>query len=92
LQSRNKTVASWMDILERFYYHFRIYPFTNKKIKSLKKEPKLYLWDWSEIIENKGAKLENIVASHLLKLCHYLHDADGYKTELFFYATLMAAK
>jgi len=88
----HKTVASWMDILERFYYHFRIYPFTNKKIKSLKKEPKLYLWDWSEIIENKGAKLENIVASHLLKLCHYLHDADGYKTELFFYATLMAAK
>jgi uncharacterized protein len=63
---------------------FRIYPFTNKKIKSLKKEPKLYLWDWSEITENKGAKLENIVASHLLKLCHHLHDADGYKTELFF--------
>jgi uncharacterized protein len=84
LSVAHKTVASWMDILERFYYHFRIYPFTNKKIKSLKKEPKLYLWDWSEITENKGAKLENIVASHLLKLCHHLHDADGYKTELFF--------
>jgi len=84
LSVAHKTVASWMDILERFYYHFRIYPFTNKKIKSLKKEPKLYLWDWSEITENIGAKLENVVASHLLKLCHYLHDADGYKTELFF--------
>jgi len=84
LSVAHKTVAGWMDILERFYYHFRIYPFNSKKIKSLKKEPKLYLWDWSEITGNKGAKLENIVASHLLKLCHYLHDADGYKTELFF--------
>ena len=80
----HKTVANWMDILERFYYHFRIYPFTHNKIKSLKKEPKLYLWDWSEITGNHGAKLENCVASHLLKLCHYLNDVDGYKTELFF--------
>lgn len=80
----HKTVANWMDILERFYYHFRIYPFSHKKIKSLKKEPKLYLWDWSEITDNAGAKLENVVASHLLKLCHCLHDVDGYKTELHF--------
>lgn len=80
----HKTVANWMDILERFYYHFRIYPFTHNKIKSLKKEPKLYLWDWSEITGNHSAKLENCVASHLLKLCHYLNDVDGYKTELFF--------
>ena len=80
----HKTVANWMDILERFYYHFRIYPFSHKKIKSLKKEPKLYLWDWSEITANDGAKLENVAASHLLKLCHYLNDVDGYKTELSF--------
>ncbi len=80
----HKTVANWMDILERFYYHFRIYPFSHKKIKSLKKEPKLYLWDWSEITSNDGAKLENVAASHLLKLCHYLNDVDGYKTELSF--------
>lgn len=80
----HKTVANWMDILERFYYHFRIYPFSHKKIKSLKKEPKMYLWDWSDITDNEGAKSENIVASHLLKLCHYLNDANGYKTELSF--------
>lgn len=80
----HKTVTNWMDILERFYYHFRIYPFAHKKIKSLKKEPKLYLWDWSEITDNDGAKLENVVASHLLKLCHYLNDVDGHKTDLHF--------
>ena len=62
-----RSAAHWLDILETFYYHFRIYPFTSKKIRSLKKEPKLYLWDWSEI-ENEGNRFENCVASHLLKI------------------------
>lgn len=84
LDVAHKTVAKWMDLLERFYYHFRIYPFAHQRIRSLKKEPKLYLWDWSEMTGNDGAKLENVVASHLLKLCHFLNDVDGYKTELYF--------
>lgn len=80
----HKTVTNWMDILERFYFHFRIYPFSHKKINSLKKVPKLYLWDWSEIADHSGAKLENMVAAHLLKLCHFLNDVEGYKTQLSF--------
>ncbi|MDX8408508.1 MAG: ATP-binding protein [Mariprofundales bacterium] len=80
----HKTIAHWMDILERFYYHFRIYPFNHNKIRSLKKNPKLYLWDWSEVPDQGGARLENLVASHLLKLCHYLQDVQGYKTALHF--------
>ena len=58
--------------------------FIIKKIKSLKKEPKLYLWDWSEVPDESGARLENIVASHLLKMCHFLSDVEGYKTDLHF--------
>ena len=84
LSVAHKTVAHWMDILERFYYHFRIYPFHHKKIRSLKKEPKLYLWDWSEVPDERGARLENIAASHLLKMCHFLNDVEGYKTDLHF--------
>jgi predicted AAA+ superfamily ATPase len=83
LSVAHKTAAKWVDVLERFYYHFRIYPFAHKKIKSLKKEPKLYLLDWSEIRDD-GTRLENMVAAHLLKLCHYMNDVDGYKTELYF--------
>lgn len=78
-----KTVKVWMDILERFYYHFRIYPYASTAIKSLRKEPKMYLWDWSQV-EDPGARLENMVASHLLKMTHFLHDAYGHKAELFF--------
>jgi predicted AAA+ superfamily ATPase len=83
LQVAHKTISLWMDILERFYYHFRIYPFSIKTIKSLRKEPKIYLWDWSQI-QNKGSKLENMIASHLLKMSHFLRDAEGYKVELYF--------
>lgn len=83
LEVAHKTIKTWMDILERFYYHFRIYPFFFTTIKSLRKEPKMYLWDWSQV-ENPGARLENMVASHLLKMAHFLYDAHGYKVELYF--------
>lgn len=76
-----KTIALWVDILERFYYLFRIYPFAATTIKSLRKEPKMYLWDWSEV-ENASARLENLVASHLLKFTHALYDVHGYKAQL----------
>jgi len=83
LQVTYKTVAHWMDILEKFYYHYRIYPYNAKTIRSLKKEPKMYLWDWSQI-SDEAARFENIIASHLLKTVHYLTDIEGYKAELFF--------
>lgn len=78
-----RAVSRWMDILEAFYYHFRIYPFASKKVRSLKKEPKLYLWDWSEV-EDESARFENLVASHLLKFVHFITDYEGHKAELYY--------
>lgn len=83
LEVAHKTIKKWMDILERFYYHFRIYPYAFTAIKSLRKEPKMYLWDWSQVAD-EGARLENMVASHLLKMTHFLYDASGHKADLFF--------
>lgn len=83
LQVAHKTITLWMNVLERFYYHFRIYPFASSTIRSLRKEPKMYLWDWSQL-ENEAARFENLIASHLLKAAHYFYDRQGYKTELFF--------
>lgn len=83
LEVSHKAVSHWMDILEGFYYHYRIYPFTSKNGRGLKKEPKLYLWDWSEV-EDKGPRFENLVASHLLKLVHFLKDNEGYNAQLHF--------
>ncbi|MFU8781406.1 MAG: DUF4143 domain-containing protein [Kiritimatiellia bacterium] len=32
----------------------------------------------------EGARFENLVASHLLKYCHFQHDAMGEKVELYY--------
>jgi len=82
LQVSFNTIKSWIEMLENFYYCFRLYPFNESRIKSLKKEPKLYLWDWSEIEDNEGGRFENLIASHLLKFVHFLHDIFGYKVQL----------
>jgi len=83
LEVSHRSVSSWLDVLESFHYHFRIYPFVGKTIRSIKKEPKLYLWDWSEV-EDESARFENLIASHLLKLVHFLHDYEGWKAGLYF--------
>lgn len=62
---------------------FRIAPFGPPRIRAVKKEQKLYLWDWS-MVEGRGARFENLVASHLLKVCHFVEDREGYRMELRF--------
>ena len=47
------------------------------------KQPKVYLWDWSEI-KDPGARLENFVASHLLKAVHFWTDYGLGEYELYF--------
>ncbi|MBI2070920.1 MAG: ATP-binding protein [Elusimicrobia bacterium] len=83
MEVSHRAVSNWLNILEAFYYQFRIYPFSRGPFRSLKKEPKLYLWDWSEVT-GAAARFENMVASHLLKLAHWLHDREGYRTGLYF--------
>src|SRR5690606_11424095 len=60
---------------------FRIYPYTAKSIRAIKKEPKIYLIDWSEL-KNEGAQFENFIGAHLLKFVNFLFEKDGYKTDL----------
>ena len=83
IEVSHRAITSWLNILESFYYCFRIHPYSKNNFRSLKKEPKLYLWDGAEITD-PGARFENIIASHLLKLVHYLYDYEGEKAELHF--------
>ena len=75
------SVRRWMDYLRWLYYHFEIKPWSKNISRSLKKEGKIYLWDWSEI-QNKGSRFENMVASHLLKACHNWTDTGEGNFEL----------
>ncbi len=77
------TAERWIGILENLYVCFRIAPLGAPRIRAVRKERKLYLWDWSAVAD-PGARFENMVASHLLKLCHFREDTDGHRMELRF--------
>lgn len=80
------TLRSWVEILEALYYCFRIRPYANKISRSLKADPKLYLFDPIQV-ENDSARLENIMALHLLKACHFWTDSAQGFFDLHFVAT-----
>jgi hypothetical protein len=83
LEVDHKTVERWVSILEQLYVCFRIPPFGARRIRALKKQQKLYLWDWSMVPE-PGPRFENLVASQLLKYCHWQEDVEGHRMELRF--------
>ncbi len=83
LQVDHKTAERWVQILENLYVCFRIAPYGAPKVRAVKKEKKLYLWDWS-MVEKPGPRFENLVASQLLKYCHWIEDTEGFVMELRF--------
>ncbi len=83
LEVDHKTVERWITILENLYLCFRISPFGAPKIRAVKKAQKLYLWDWS-MTPAGGPRFENLVASQLLKYCHFVEDTEGHAMELRF--------
>jgi predicted AAA+ superfamily ATPase len=77
------TVTRWINTLQAFYFCYTIKPWFKNVRRSIRKMPKLYLWDWS-IIQDAGQKYENFIASHLLKAVHYWTDT-GFGTYDLFY-------
>ena len=78
-----ETAERWIKILENLYYCYRITPYGLPHLRAAKKEKKLYLWDWS-LCEREPVLFENLVASHLLKYCHFQEDVHGEAMELKF--------
>ncbi|MBX2879678.1 MAG: ATP-binding protein [Granulosicoccus sp.] len=68
------TARRWIAILEALYWCFSIRPWHKNIARSLRKEPKYYAWDFS-IVDDIGARAENLVASALLKFTHALSEA-----------------
>lgn len=67
------TVRRWLEILEALYFCFAVRPWHRNVARALRKEPKYYLWDWSQVRESGPAR-ENLVASALLKATHFWTD------------------
>ena len=81
LQIDHKTAERWLSILENMYVCFRLSPCGAPRVRAVKKERKLYLWDWSSV-EDKGPRFENLVACQLLKYCHWIEDTEGHSMDL----------
>lgn len=79
----DNTIRRWINILESYYYCFSLKPWSKNISRSLIKEPKVFLWDWS-VIDDPGSKVENFVACHLLKAVHYWTDLGMGKYGLYF--------
>lgn len=82
-----QTISRWIKILDRFYYCFTLNPWHKNVSRSLIKEPKIYLWDWS-VIQDKGAKIENFVAIHLLKFVDFFNEQGLGRYDLFYLRNL----
>jgi predicted AAA+ superfamily ATPase len=83
LQVAHQSVEHWLTIFERLYLCYRVPPFGSKRIRAVRKERKLYFYDWSRV-PDAGPRFENMVAGHLLKYCHFIEDTEGFDMELRF--------
>jgi len=73
VKSSQDSIRRWIETLESLYYCFAVRPWYRNVARSLRKEPKYYLWDWS-LLDDPGARHENMVASALLKAVHHWTD------------------
>ena len=66
LQVSPDTIKAWLDILVSLHFGVLVRPWFRNINKSLRKEPKWFLRDWSGV-DDPGKRAETFVACHLLK-------------------------
>lgn len=76
------TIKHWISLIERMYIAFIVTPYTKNIFRSVKKSPKVYFYDNADCVDDKATRLENLVATHLLKRLHFIEDYFGYRCAL----------
>jgi predicted AAA+ superfamily ATPase len=84
LQVSSHTVKHWIEILEKMYLIFIVKPYSKSLVRALQKPFKVYFFDNADILNDQGARFENLVATHLLKYIHYKEDSEGYRYQLWY--------
>jgi hypothetical protein len=77
------TIQRWLTYLKELYYLFEVKPYARSIPRSLRREGKMYLWDYGSV-RDKAARFENLVACHLLKICDYWTDTGEGDFRLFY--------
>jgi len=76
LQVAFETASNYVDILERVNAIFRVMPSGSERTRAVKKEKKVYFWDWA-YCATEGARFENLVALHLMRYIDLARDVWG---------------
>ncbi len=80
------TIKRWLRLLEELYVIFKVTPYSKHIARSLLKEPKYYFFDFARV-SDQGARLENIVASGILKELNFMEDTLGVDAKLYYVRT-----
>lgn len=86
LEASHRSVKEWISALEKIFLLFLIKPWHKKLHRSLKKEPKIYFFDWT-INRESGPRFENFIAVQLLKAISLWGDRFGRKFALHYIRT-----
>lgn len=67
LNVNHRTISGWIEGLKKIFLIFSIMPWSKHIAKAIKKENKVYFYDWT-MVDDPGASFENMVAVSLLRM------------------------
>lgn len=81
------TLKRYLDILQALYIVFTVQPWHRNVARAILQTPKVYFFDTGLVRGDEGVRLENAVATMLLKHVHFLQDARGKSVGLHYIRT-----
>ncbi|MBF0491295.1 MAG: ATP-binding protein [Deltaproteobacteria bacterium] len=78
------TLKHWIQTLENMYVIFLLPAYHQNLARAIIKEPKIFFYDTGAVVNEVGARFENLVAGHLKKWVDYLEDVEGKSFKLYF--------
>lgn len=81
------TLKRYLDILQALYIVFAVPPWHRNLARAILQTPKVYFFDTGLVRGDEGIRLENAVATLLLKQVHFLQDAHGRPASLHYLRT-----
>ncbi|MBI4740772.1 MAG: ATP-binding protein [Betaproteobacteria bacterium] len=81
------TLKRYLDILQALYIVFTVQPWHRNVARAILQTPKVYFFDTGLVRGDEGVRLENAVATMLLKHAHFRQDTRGKSTGLHYIRT-----
>lgn len=81
------TLKRYLDILQALFIVFAVHPWHRNVGRAILQTPKVYFFDTGLVRGDPGVRLENAVATMLLKQAHFLQDSAGREVGLHYIRT-----